>query len=96
MPDRPILGTIESMNKAGYRMVAWLCIIAGNFLAFCGAVTNMWLNDTISRGGLSDPSAFSSIYTYASVLVVGGIILIVIGIGLILYARQAIARASTS
>jgi hypothetical protein len=87
MPNRLVLGTIEKMNKAGYRMVAWLCMIVGNFLAFSGVVTDMWLTNTISRGTLSDPSALSPIHTYISVLVFGGIILIVIGIGFIWRAR---------
>lgn len=93
MSNKLVLRTTESMNKAGYRMLAWVSIIVGNFLASSGFITDIWVTDTISKGGLSDLSAFSSIYTFCWVLVLGGIIMIVIGIGLIWRAHQASAKA---
>jgi len=77
------------MNKAGYRMLAWLSVIAGNFLASTGFIINLWVTDMIHRGELSNPSASSSIYTYISLLVFVGIILFVIGIGFIWRSHQS-------
>jgi hypothetical protein len=88
VPSKLVVGAIESMNKQGYLMIGWLCVIVGNFLAFSGVVTNTWLTNTINREGLSDVSAFSSIYNYASILVFGGIVLIVLGVCFVWRARS--------
>jgi len=86
---------MENMNKTGYRMIAWLCLIGGNFLAFIGIATNMWSANTIGTAGLTDTSALASIYTYTSILVVAGITLIAIGMGLIWHTRTPTVQEKT-
>jgi hypothetical protein len=93
MPNKLVIGMVESMNKVGYIMLAWVSIIFGNFLSFSGFITDVWVSDTVRRGGISDVSAFSSIYTLSSVLVLGGMILIVVGIVFIWRAHRASVKA---
>jgi len=73
------------MNKADYQMVSTICFVLGGVLSVGGILADIILNQVYTKMNASE---FFWSYAYSSLIVGGGIILVVIGWGFHWRARQ--------